>query len=138
MNIEKCCVCGGEFYTSAIKNGKCVICNAEHPNANSLEDALRGKQPNKELMVNLTEARVRTIIYEILDEAGLSRKKCEKCQKLYFARSPAQKQCDACKLKTDEAKPEKLVIETKGNVSLACPSPTAELHINKTGNKETK
>lgn len=99
MSTEKCVVCGGDFYSSAIKNKKCVVCNTEHPNANSLEDVLRNKQPNKELMVNLTEARVRTIIYEILDEAGICQKACEKCGKKFFPRSPAQKYCPVCQAK---------------------------------------
>jgi len=90
-------ICGGDFYSNALVNGKCVICAKEYPNENSLNEVLAKKAPNKELITNLTEARVKTLIYEILEQANITRKKCEKCGKLFFPKSPAAKFCSKCR-----------------------------------------
>lgn len=95
-NIEKCRVCNGLFYPQGLKDGKCVVCIKNYPNANTFEEALSQKGPKKEIIMNLTEDRVKTLIYQILDEAGISQKVCEKCGKKFWSKSPAQKFCRTC------------------------------------------
>ena len=94
---NKCVICCGEFVDWALKDGKCAICGADYPNAHSLVEAMVQTGKKEDTRVNLTENRVREVIYEILSDAGINRKKCEKCGALFFARSPAQKICEICR-----------------------------------------
>lgn len=91
-----CVICEANFRAKAMVGNKCKRCASEHPDANSREEI---KLPNQERARLLNEPVVREIVYEILESAGIKRKKCEKCGKLFFAKSPAAKQCDACRTK---------------------------------------
>jgi len=97
---EKCKICGGLFYEEALSDDKCVICSSHYPDAKNMDDVLRSK-PKRELVINLTEDRVKNLINDTLTatlgELGFSKKKCEKCSKEFWKRSPAQKQCQDCK-----------------------------------------
>lgn len=94
---NRCVVCNGEFIEGSLVNGKCSICAVDYPNADNLMEAMVQTGKKQEVHLNLTEDRVRNVIYEILSDAGLSRKKCEKCGSLYFSKSPAQKVCQKCR-----------------------------------------
>jgi hypothetical protein len=62
MNLEKCVICESEFYENALENGKCAICRAEYPTADTREEAVRQTTPEKEQALNLTEDRVKHIV----------------------------------------------------------------------------
>ena len=93
----RCVICQADFRADSLKAGKCVVCAVAYPDASCLEDI---KDPNKERAHLMNEPVIREIIYEILAEAGLKRKRCEDCKKLFFPRSPAAKFCDSCRPKT--------------------------------------
>lgn len=99
---EKCVICQANFRPEAMVGAKCKTCEGLYPDAQTLEDI---KDPNKERARLLNEPVIRQIIYEILAEAGIKRKRCEDCKKLFFPRSPAAKFCDKCRPKVDSAKP---------------------------------
>lgn len=106
MNSENCVVCNGEFHKGTLVNGKCSICKTAYPDANSLIEAIERHGKKQETLLNLTEDRVKILIYEILIDAGLTRKTCEVCNNLFFPRSPAQKTCQSCRDKNiSEQKP---------------------------------
>lgn len=90
-----CAICNCTFRSSDPKANKCVTCAKEHPKENSMLEIIDKNKPNKE--ITLTEEKIRSIIYEVLEDAGIKRIECEKCNNLYFQRSPAQKNCSACK-----------------------------------------
>ena len=96
MDEQRCCLCEAYFRASAMVGDKCSNCNSLYPNAKTKED-IKVKFKNK--AETLTEGRVREIVYEILEEANIKRVPCDKCSKLFFRTSPAQKQCPACKSK---------------------------------------
>lgn len=90
---SRCVVCEAYFRPNVMIGDKCKPCNEKYPNAHSREDVkITGKVQAK----ILSDETVREIVYEVLEEAGLKRNKCEKCGKLYFKSSPAQKQCPDC------------------------------------------
>jgi hypothetical protein len=93
---QRCCICEAYFRANAMVGEKCSLCNSLYPNAKTKED-IKVKFKNK--AETLTEGRVKELIYEILEEANLRRVECDKCEKLFFRTSPAQKQCSACKTK---------------------------------------
>jgi hypothetical protein len=95
----RCVICSADFRSDALVNGKCVICAGAYPDATCLEDI---KDPNKERAHLMNEPIIRELIYEILEEAGLRRKRCETCKTLFFPRSPAAKFCDSCRSKKAE------------------------------------
>lgn len=90
---ERCVVCEAYFRPEVMVGDKCKPCNQLYPNAHNKEDV---KVNNKGKIKTLTDVTVREMIYEVLEEAGLKRVNCEKCSKLYFKTSPAQKQCPDC------------------------------------------
>ena len=92
----RCVICGADFRPEGLKAGKCITCTGLYPDATCLEDI---KDPNKERAHLMNEPVIREIIYEILAEAGLKRKRCETCKTLFFPRSPAAKFCDTCRPK---------------------------------------
>lgn len=94
MNEETCIICKSDFRALALKNGKCSVCNKKYPTAMSPED-IKKKDPKSPR--TMSESVVREMIYEILEDAGMKRVKCEKCNQLFFRLSPAQKQCSSCK-----------------------------------------
>lgn len=98
MDEQRCVLCEAYFRASAMVGDKCNKCNSLYPNAVTKED-IKVKTKNK--VETLTEGRVRELVYEILEDANIKRVKCEKekCGKLFFRTSPAQKQCPACKSK---------------------------------------
>ena len=104
----KCVICQANFAQGAMVGEKCKACEGLYPDATCLEDIAN---PNQERARLLNEPVIREIIYEILGEAGIRRKRCEGCRKLFFPRSPAAKFCDACRPKVAE-KP-KVKVETK-------------------------
>lgn len=91
-----CKICEAGFRESDMTGGKCHLCNELYPKAKTKED-IKVKFKNK--AETLSEERVKDLVYEILEEANLKRVKCEKCEKLYFRTSPAQKVCKECKAK---------------------------------------
>jgi hypothetical protein len=76
---------------------KCVSCNDLYPKANSRKEI---KNPRRPLAETMTYETVKRLIYEVLEEANIKRHECEKCKKLFFRSSPAQKYCSACKKET--------------------------------------
>ena len=90
---SRCVICEAYFRPNVMVGDKCKPCNEKYPKAHSREDV---KIDNKNRAKTLTDVTVREMIYEVLEEAGLKRAKCEKCGKLYFKSSPAQKQCSDC------------------------------------------
>jgi len=92
-----CKICGGGFREGTLVNGKCPICVVDYPDANSLVEAMVQTGKKEDIHVNLTQERVREIVYEILSDAGIKRVACEKCKKLFYKISPAQRQCEKCK-----------------------------------------
>jgi len=96
LNRIKCPICGADFTPERPGQKKCALCEKEHPNADTWEEAAgiveidRPKQFTKE--------EIKEIVYEALMEAGIVRRKCEKCGKLFFAKSPAQKYCGCQKI----------------------------------------
>lgn len=96
MDESICIICNASFRPNVMVGDKCSYCNTLYPKAKSRKDIIN---PNKNKAETLTESRVKDIIYEILEDANLKRVKCEKCEKLFFKRGPAQKYCSACKNK---------------------------------------
>jgi hypothetical protein len=93
---SRCSICEAYFRSNAMVGEKCSQCNTLYPKAKTKED-IKVKFKNK--AETLTEGRVKDLIYEILEEANIKRVECEKCHKLYFRTSPAQRKCKACKAK---------------------------------------
>ncbi len=83
---------------------KCESCAAEYPKARTREE-IQVVNPNK--AETMSEDRVRDIVYEIVEDAGLKRNVCEKCHEKFFSNTPMQKLCDKCKVKADEKKTDK-------------------------------
>lgn len=106
----KCVICQANFAQAAMVGNKCKRCNGLYPDAESLEDIT---DPNKERARLLNEPVIREIIYEILMEAGIRRKRCEGCKKLFFPRSPAAKFCSECRPKMGADKKVEPKKETK-------------------------
>lgn len=100
-----CVICEASFRASAMVGEKCALCAELYPKARTKEEV---KIKTKNKAETLTEGRVKDIVYEILEEANISRHECEKCGKQYFRTSPAQKVCKNCKakevVKTKESK----------------------------------
>jgi len=95
LNTE-CKVCENRFRPEALVGGICKPCRKKYPGIDSKEEL---KSINTKIVAeSLNEKKVRTIVYEILEEAGIKRAKCA-CGRLFFKRSPAQKQCEICKNK---------------------------------------
>lgn len=101
-----CPICEAGFRHAAMVSNDvgvlvCKPCAKEHPAAKKRSDVV--KDPLAKAR-SLTEEVVKDLIYEILEEANLKRVKCEKCDKMFFRRSPMQKYCPACKLKDSVSK----------------------------------
>lgn len=94
MDEVRCIICESNFRPDSMKEGKCSVCAKLYPNAKRRED-IKPKSANTPK--TLTDETVKDIIYEVLEEAGLKRIKCEKCGKLVFRNSPAQKICLVCR-----------------------------------------
>jgi len=109
MNEVKCTICEADFRPNVIVElpagvPKCPLCVEKFPGAITRSEV---QVVNKNQAENMTDARVRGIVYEILEEAGLVRHKCEKCHVLFFRRKPMQVLCEACGgLKKSEDKKE--------------------------------
>ena len=101
MDESRCCICEAYFRSNAMVGDKCTQCNSLYPKAKTKED-VKVKFKNK--AETLTESRVKEIVYDILEEANIKRVECDKCNKLFFRTSPAQKQCSACKSKDSKTK----------------------------------
>ena len=56
----RCVVCGGEFYTEFLKDGKCVVCNERYPAAHSHKEILGPAR--KEPLSPSMEASVRSVV----------------------------------------------------------------------------
>ena len=106
----KCVICQANFRPATMVGNKCKTCNGLYPDAETLEDI---KDLNKERARLLNEPVIRQIIYEILADAGIKRKRCEDCKALFFPRSPAAKFCDNCRPKVEPKKTESVVKESK-------------------------
>lgn len=94
MKDEQCVICKADFRSEAMIGKKCKTCAGLYPDADSVEDI---KKPNQERARLLNEPVIRDIVYEILAEAGIVRKRCETCKAKFFSKSPAQKFCNNCK-----------------------------------------
>jgi len=97
MEDPQCSICKANFRSEAMVGSKCETCDKLYPDAKTLEDIA---DPNKERARLLNEPVIREIVYDILAEAGIVRKRCETCQKKFFPKSPAQKFCSVCRFKT--------------------------------------
>jgi len=91
---KQCILCEGYFRVGAMEGDKCNLCAGLYPNAKTKDDI---KVKTKNEAKTLSDETVREIVYEILEEANLKRVKCDKCGKLYFRTSPAQKNCPDCR-----------------------------------------
>jgi hypothetical protein len=89
-----CCICEANFRSDVMVGNKCMICHELYPKANSKQEA---REPSKSKAEVMSDKVVREMIYEVLEEANIKRFKCDKCGKLYFKTSPAQRQCAKCK-----------------------------------------
>lgn len=87
MDTEACVKCGANFRSSVMQDGRCPVCIKQKDE----------EKKSKPIAETLTERRVKAIIYETLEEAGIKRKKCDKCGDLYFSNAPASKFCKECK-----------------------------------------
>ena len=94
INEEICNVCRQPFIVTALKAGKCSLCDIQYPNAKTAEDI---KKKDPKTPHTMTEVSIREMVYEILDDAGIKRVPCEKCGKLFFKKSAASKFCENCK-----------------------------------------
>lgn len=97
-NDTKCVICNADFRPGALVPSvggvkKCAPCEALYPKAFTKEE-VQVKTKNK--TQSFDEERARELMYEILEEAGLPRHKCEKCGKMFFRRKPMQITCEAC------------------------------------------
>lgn len=101
MDKIKCPICRANFAPQKQGQTKCVRCEKEHPNENSLAEVLEKGKPKTDKS-NLTEEKVKLLVYRVLEEAHIVRVKCEDCGQLYFKKSPAQKYCPACQAKRKE------------------------------------
>lgn len=96
--IKNCVVCDCKFDSKEPEQIKCSLCEKLYPNAKNLAEATKQSSPQAaQLEINVTEKRVREVVYGILEEAGIKRQVCGKCEKLFFKTSPAQKYCSNCK-----------------------------------------
>lgn len=98
MSEVKCTLCQADFRPGVIEEvpagvPKCPVCVRDHPKALTRAEIL---VTAKNQAVTLSEPRVKAMVYEILEEAGLSRHKCEKCHAMFFRRGLLQKLCPAC------------------------------------------
>jgi rubrerythrin len=100
MDEQRCVLCEAYFRTNSMIEGKCPVCHQMYPSIKSRDELLRKNSPVRAR--TLTEETVQDIVYTILEEANIKRFKCEKCGKLYFRNSPAQKYCQVCKEKGDK------------------------------------
>lgn len=96
MIEEKCCICEASFRPSAMIGNKCKSCHEKHPDLKGKEE-LQKEAKTKFIAELINEEVMKRMVYDILEEAGIKREKCSKCEKLYFKRSPAQKVCSDCK-----------------------------------------
>jgi len=98
MNEEnKCSVCLSEgFKDSLLEDGVCMQCRKLWPGAKTPEDRNKKKKPEVESHETIIKDLVIKQIDELLESYGLLHR-CLTCGKLYYRRSPAQKNCDFCK-----------------------------------------
>ncbi len=94
MEEVRCVICEAYFRSNAMVGDKCTKCNDLYPDAKTKEDI---KVETKDKAKTLSEETVKEIVYSILEDANLKRVKCDKCGKLFFKTSPAQKYCNDCK-----------------------------------------
>lgn len=100
MVDEQCVLCQANFLPQVMKDGKCPLCTKLYPDALSVEDI---KITSKVKGRTMTEEVVQDMIYKTLNEAGISRVKCDGCNKKYFKKSAAQKYCSTeCGAKSKE------------------------------------
>ena len=102
----KCTICEADFRPNAIVElpagvPKCALCAEQHPDAITRSEV---QVTAKNKAETLTESRVKAIMYEILEDANIKRRKCEDCGKMFFPHGPMQKVCQACKDKVDTKK----------------------------------
>lgn len=100
MEQVQCSVCEAYFRPTAITDGKCSVCNQMFPGVKSRKELKLKSSPTK--AQTMTEDVVQQMIYDTLEDAGIKRFECEKCQTLYYKTSPAQKQCSRCRDKGDK------------------------------------
>lgn len=95
-----CKVCGAGFREEALKDGKCDLCTALYPKANSLQEAKELKNPKVD---KLNEGHMHKVIteriYDVLLNEGILIK-CPSCNASYFKRSPRQTTCGKCPKET--------------------------------------
>jgi len=98
-----CKVCGAGFRKDALKDGKCNLCTALYPKANSLQEARELKNPKVD---KLNEGHMHKVItekvYDILVNEGILTE-CE-CGIKFFKSSPAKKKCGKCPKQAKETK----------------------------------
>lgn len=97
MLETRCVLCEADFRADAMVDGKCPVCATMYPGVKSRDELKLRTSPNKAR--TLTENVVQQMIYDTLEEAGIKRVACERCKKLFFRTSPAQKYCLACREK---------------------------------------
>jgi hypothetical protein len=100
----ECKICEQSFRIEGMKEGKCAVCAEKYPKAQSKAEVVLKKKPKAR---TLTEDVVKEIVYEILEQAGIVQKLCEKCGQAYFPKSPAAKQCEKCRVRAVTASSKK-------------------------------
>lgn len=95
----KCSICGCLFQPRADGIQKCVNCNKLYPDANTLEEVRDKAVANKDFVKMFTTEDIEGIVYKILNQVGITLKKCGKCGNLFYPKSPAQKYCFTCATK---------------------------------------
>jgi len=95
---DQCSICKCQFLPRADGVQKCVNCNKLYPDANTLEEVRDKTIANKDVLKMFTTEDIEGIVYKILNQVGISLKKC-KCGNLFHPKSPAQKFCSDCSKK---------------------------------------
>ena len=94
IDKKVCVICGCKFIQTEDNKTKCISCHKLYPHANSRLELIKRETPKEK---NLKEEAIRSVVYEILEEAGLKRKPCQNCGDLFFPKSPAAKNCSKCR-----------------------------------------
>ena len=96
LEENKCAVCEAEFGAGHLKEGICLDCNKLYPGVKTKEGLKKEKAPKVESRETHIKELVTKQVNELLESFGILHR-CLNCGNLYFRRSPAQKNCSACK-----------------------------------------
>ena len=97
MEDNKCAVCLSDgFKSGALEDSVCGQCRKLWPGAKTPDDRNKKKKPEVESQEATVKELVTNEVNSILESYEILHR-CLGCSKLYYRRSPAQKQCNLCK-----------------------------------------